>query len=405
MQTRNAPHPILNISLIGALALSGLAACGGPDTTTAQQDSIVGGTVDQGHPAVVFIRSKDLLTGGTSICTGTLIDPQLVLTAGHCINPPGRALLRNFEVAFGTERDPFSAEGWQAVSDEVVHPGWNPNAPLSNGNDIAVMVLASPVNNIEPMSINRDALTNSMLGQPVIAVGWGTVDRNDFGSAGLKRKVDVALNSFDRKFIKTGRPGETTCGGDSGGPHLMNFGGQERIIGVTSFGPTQCDQGESTQTRVDAFASWIDEQIARHGLGTPPPANNPPANNPPANNPPTNNPPPAPQPTGFGVDILSPSAGDRFEVGEDIIFSGIAGDTRGNNVSAEIVWRSNIDGVIGEGAEFAATLSEGNHSISAQIRIGNSQASKSINVAVGDAAGGNNGIPPEVCARYPFICN
>jgi len=51
------------------------------EATTAPDQAIVGGTDDNGGPAVVAMNIEST---GFTVCTGTPIAPDVVLTAGHC---------------------------------------------------------------------------------------------------------------------------------------------------------------------------------------------------------------------------------------------------------------------------------------------------------------------------------
>jgi hypothetical protein len=67
------------------------------------------------------------------------------------------------------------------------------------------------------------------------------------------------------------------------------------------------------------------------------------------------------------VTIVTPVDGASFEQGESIIFSGTAVDTKDGDLSADLTWKSNIDGPIGSGASFSLTnLSIGIHTITAE---------------------------------------
>jgi len=96
------------------------------------------------------------------------------------------------------------------------------------------------------------------------------------------------------------------------------------------------------------------------------------------------------------VAITSPVNGASFASGASITFAGSAVDGEDGNLSADLVWRS--DGVlIGSGASFSTTLSEGVHSITAEATdSGGNTASDAITITV--AAAGGDGISLSVTA-------
>src|SRR5690606_37871926 len=70
-----------------------------PDTLTEEpqvrqmRDAIQGGTIEQGWPQVMGMLIY--AQGGYATCTGSLIAPNLVLTARHCIAPTNDAVIGN----------------------------------------------------------------------------------------------------------------------------------------------------------------------------------------------------------------------------------------------------------------------------------------------------------------------
>jgi len=83
------------------------------------------------------------------------------------------------------------------------------------------------------------------------------------------------------------------------------------------------------------------------------------------------------------VSISSPAEGSSYHVGEYISFIGTASDTEDGDLTASLGWNSDLDGSIGMGGSFLATLSEGSHTITASVtdsHLNSGSASISISV-------------------------
>ena len=65
------------------------------------------------------------------------------------------------------------------------------------------------------------------------------------------------------------------------------------------------------------------------------------------------------------VSISAPTSGSSFTVGDPITFTGSASDTEEGDITASLVWTSNLDGQIGTGGSFATTLTIGTHTVTA----------------------------------------
>lgn len=95
----------------------------------------------------------------------------------------------------------------------------------------------------------------------------------------------------------------------------------------------------------------------------------------------TNNPP--------AVSITSPANGASFDSGAIISFDGAASDNEDGDLTGGMVWTSDLQGQISTIGSFTAVLSDGTHTITAEVTdSGGSTASDSITITVG---GGSNG--------------
>lgn len=220
------------------LALAACTAPTDPPRTSTSDKPIVGGTIDTGDPAVVIL---DL---GGGLCTGTVISPHVVLTAGHCVD--GSTVNVRFENEFGA-----GGEVIQSIQ-EITHQ----SADLG----LIAMGEASPVPAI-PANI---APLEGLEGQPVRIVGFGVTSENGSDS-GLKRQGTASLDDLlsGGEMATTNDP-QGTCYGDSGGPNFMTIQGVEVVAGVTSRGTDICGAGLDIAVRADSFRTWIDAFVAMH---------------------------------------------------------------------------------------------------------------------------------------------
>ncbi|MHB8875530.1 MAG: S1 family peptidase [Myxococcaceae bacterium] len=217
----------------------------------AHRSAIVGGTFDPGDPAVVALMAGYSVSQSQQYCTGTLVAPQTVLTAAHCINAYGTSPA--YFVVFGPNADAPTAD--RQVIAQFKNPGYTGSSGA--GHDDGVLKLASPVLTVTPIEINPVAMTQAMVGLPIRHIGYGSTSGAGSGN-GQKREVTYALRRVEPYEIESGATGKQTCGGDSGGPALMVTPGstQERVVGTISYGDPDCNMF-GADTRVDVDLAWI----------------------------------------------------------------------------------------------------------------------------------------------------
>jgi len=89
------------------------------------------------------------------------------------------------------------------------------------------------------------------------------------------------------------------------------------------------------------------------------------------------------------VHISNPGDGATFDSGEEITFKGDVFDDEDDNLSADLVWTSSINGGIGTGAQFStSSLSVGDHTITASVTdSGGKTGSSTVNITVNQPQG------------------
>ncbi|MCH8833098.1 MAG: Ig-like domain-containing protein [Thaumarchaeota archaeon] len=83
------------------------------------------------------------------------------------------------------------------------------------------------------------------------------------------------------------------------------------------------------------------------------------------------------------VTIINPTDGSTYGSGATINFEGTASDAEDGDLTASLVWTSDIDGQIGTGGSFSTTLNDATHTITTQVTdSGGATASSSITITI-----------------------
>ena len=258
---------VKSIVLLACALMMTLGACGGPTSNNSElnnsQDAIINGELpdEPMHAAVVSLHHRVGDTWYPNIfCSGTLIAPDVVLTAAHCLDE-GRNRFDSIEpedvvIYVGdnpiTDPDPVP----YIVTQVQAHPTYN-NRALTG--DIGLLRLASSPN-VTPVAALPASLglTTADEGAIINFAGFG---QDEDGNYDQKLQIDGLLDSLYTDFqIYYVQYDGGPCFGDSGGPAFIKRGGTPYVAGLTSYGDSECAQ-HGVSTRPDYYDGWINDFI------------------------------------------------------------------------------------------------------------------------------------------------
>ena len=244
--------------------------------------------------ALVYVRA------GGSICSGTLVDTNHVITAGHCAAGSGGTTKSPSSFTVGwSPTGALPPTMWAGVSQVALHPDYDSRTYV---NDIAVLTLASPLVGATamPLATAPQARTALSAGSTVQAAGFGyTSVRGPLSDRALVADVTVVPNRVCRDDALTYRIGDVsfvgldidtstavcaigvqpasnliidTCQGDSGGPLFSGTTAGPRLLGLVSVGvgcagfdvrdgqvEELTDKTPGVYTRITPYLPWLAE--------------------------------------------------------------------------------------------------------------------------------------------------
>ncbi len=207
---------------------------------------------------------KDPTTGENfPICSGTMITPNVFLTASHCTSFFEQDLAPEGFRAFVSldQSIPFGAltsnkTELLAVAHVVTNPNYNQSQ--SDSQDIAVLILERDVRGVTPATLppcrvlDQLVAQNGMKNALFTSVGYGLQNRVVGGGVPFFQDLNPvprmfsfsSFNSLNGGYLRLSQNPSTgnggTCFGDSGGPNFLTVSGKQLIVSITITGDSVC---------------------------------------------------------------------------------------------------------------------------------------------------------------------
>ncbi|KAJ2775169.1 hypothetical protein IWQ56_000224 [Coemansia nantahalensis] len=240
-----------------------------PVLSVPASERVIGGTAAPPDSFPSAVSLEVLTPDGVGLCGGVLVNNHTVVTAAHCVynfDTNTDIPAANMHVGYGSN----SKKNQTFVPVHTVHVHYRFDAEQMT-NDLAILTI-DPVAysaSVRPATIYSGLLEN---GTKLTAVGWGlTIPGGNWASLPDKlQETEIVIGTPEecRKLVPTYetsngpqvctqnslRPGSDTCQGDSGTGVYINVGGENYVVGVTSFGAAP--NGDPTCALNDGLAIY-----------------------------------------------------------------------------------------------------------------------------------------------------
>jgi hypothetical protein len=228
----------LNNLKLGFMILSTLmlGACGASKANHGSRELEVSDIVNgksvtkkngKSHSIVAIIAEKN---EGQSLCTGTIIAQNIVLTAAHCVDGAPKKL----HIIFSLNIQKAKEQEMRDADKIIQQPNWNRHLPSGEGDLALIHFKGILPEGYSPVRL-ADQNVKLKIGQKVLMFGFGVIDgENESGSGKLRQTSSTIVEQHSPTEFVTDGQKTSVCFGDSGGPAFVKIDKEFVQWGVAS---------------------------------------------------------------------------------------------------------------------------------------------------------------------------
>ncbi len=274
--------------IAAAGASSFLLGCGSeaginPAELPQYQPSVLNGTIGE-HSQFPSIAALTGMNGKDEICSGTLLKPDLVLTAAHCLYPKS---YYGYRIVYGASDlvEDYKPENVFEIEMMARHPCYfsssysneakireNNNSGLSyseaglsenSADDLGLILLKEEIPNAVTAEMLFPESYSEVLetGKILTVAGYGLDEEGQTGVLKYGLVPIIGRTEYEMHLGLDEPEAQNSCFGDSGGPTYIDVNGKTYLTGVTSRSPLdtapECGHGFIV-TLPGSYQNWID---------------------------------------------------------------------------------------------------------------------------------------------------
>jgi trypsin len=237
------------------LAVVSAAASDSPKALGGGQDPTIDGDAGKLQPRIIngidapvnrYPYTASVQKSNDHFCGGSLIAPDLVITAAHC----SVALLGSSRIVLNPHKlsDPIEASEVFFIEDYVMHPFYKSLSTYDH--DYIIIKLTGSSSN-PTVRLNTDD-NLPVTGSPLQVMGWGTTVTNKYIKSDTLQEIDVVAitnegcskaggaykNEITPDMLCAAEVNKGSCQGDSGGPLVIagSSSDEDVQVGIVSWG-------------------------------------------------------------------------------------------------------------------------------------------------------------------------